>query len=179
MRPWVQTPVLSRNNKKQQHKILPLYLSSFTLFLCPPPSHWYPSPMGCLLALHFLKKTFLLTTSTIFFLFTFFIYCPLPNNTLPLVWPVLCSCPSLFRCLLVVQWNFCLGILSLDTLCLSQDNPLPLFFLALSPYLVLFNSFQVFPCCLNLIWMWCISLLLILQFHPSTFGQWHFVFMDE
>jgi hypothetical protein len=47
----------------------------------------------------------------------------------PLLWPAFYSSSSLFRCLSVDQWDFCLGIISLHTLCLSQCNPTPLYFL--------------------------------------------------
>jgi hypothetical protein len=85
--------------------------------------------------------TFLKSTSTTFTLFTFFIYCCPPTSALPLVWPVLCSCPSLFKYLFVVQWNFCLGVLPVNTLCWSQSNLLHCTFSPFPPEL-LFNSFQ-------------------------------------
>jgi hypothetical protein len=38
-------------------------------------------------------------------------YPPSPTSSLSLAWPVWHFCPSLFRCLFIVQWDFCLGIL--------------------------------------------------------------------
>jgi hypothetical protein len=61
---------------------------------------------------------------TIFTFFTSFLYPLLPISALPLAWPVFHSCPSLFRCLLVVQWDFCLGFIPVHALYLSQCNPL-------------------------------------------------------
>jgi hypothetical protein len=48
--------------------------------------------------------------------FTFFFY-PSPINTLYLVWPVLYSCPSLFRCLFSVQGDFCLEVIAVHAFC--------------------------------------------------------------
>jgi hypothetical protein len=73
------------------------------------------------------------STSTIFTIFTFFIYLSPLISALPLAWPVLYSCPSLFRCLFIVQWDFCLGILPISILRLSEYNSRPLYFLTLFP----------------------------------------------
>jgi hypothetical protein len=55
----------------------------------------------------------------------YFLLLPCPSiNSLSSVWPVFHSCPSLFRCLFIVQWDFCLGIVPVHALCLSQYNPL-------------------------------------------------------
>jgi hypothetical protein len=63
-----------------------------------------------------------------------------PTCAFPLSWPVLYSHTSWFRCLFVVQWKFCIGILPVNFLCLSQSPPL--LFLTLFPHPVLFNSLQ-------------------------------------
>jgi hypothetical protein len=54
-------------------------------------------------------------TWTIITFFTFFIYPPPPIRALLLVWPIY-SCPSLFRCLFIVQCDFCLSILPVNVL---------------------------------------------------------------
>jgi hypothetical protein len=61
------------------------------------------------------------STSTIFTFFTSFIYL---SFALSLVWSILHSCPPLFRCVFIVQWDFCLGISPVHALCLSQSNSL-------------------------------------------------------
>jgi hypothetical protein len=63
------------------------------------------------------------STSTIFTFLTSFFYPTPPISTLLLVWPAFHSYPSLFRCLFVLQWDFCLGIIPVHVLCLSQSNP--------------------------------------------------------
>jgi hypothetical protein len=45
-------------------------------------------------------------------------------GALLLAWPVFHSCLSLLRCLFVVQWDFCLGVIPAHGLYLSQCNPL-------------------------------------------------------
>jgi hypothetical protein len=66
--------------------------------------------------------------------FILFIYHPLPTITLPLTWPILHSYPSLFYCLVIVQWGFlCLGILRVNTLYFSQSNLLYYSSLSLPP----------------------------------------------
>jgi hypothetical protein len=47
----------------------------------------------------------------------------------------------LFRCLFIVQWDFCLAIVLVQALYLRQCNPSPWYFLALFPHPVLCNSF--------------------------------------
>jgi hypothetical protein len=42
---------------------------------------------------------------------------------LPLAWPVSHSCPSLFRVLLVVLWDVCLGVTPAHALCLGHCHP--------------------------------------------------------
>jgi hypothetical protein len=69
--------------------------------------------------------------------FTLFIYPPLPPSTVYITWSALHSCPSLFICLFVVQWNFCLGSLSVNILCLNWSKPLYLSSSPISPYLVI------------------------------------------
>jgi hypothetical protein len=39
------------------------------------------------------------------------------------VWPILRSCP-MFRCLFIVQCDFCLDIIPVNVLCISQSKPL-------------------------------------------------------
>jgi hypothetical protein len=78
----------------------------------------------------------------------FFIYFLFPTSDLPLTQPVLCSCPSLFRCLFIVQWEFCLSLLPVNITCLSQSSLPSLVFLTLFPHPVLFSSFQCVSLCL-------------------------------
>jgi hypothetical protein len=63
------------------------------------------------------------------------------------MWPVFHPCLSLFRWLFIGQWDFCLSIIPIHALCLSQCNPLPCTSLV-SPHPVLFNSFQCVVFCL-------------------------------
>jgi hypothetical protein len=76
-----------------------------------------------------------------------FLLLTLPHpKILPLSWPVFHSCPSLLRCLFIVQWDFCLGIIPVYVLCLSQSNHPPLHFLALvSLILCYWTVFGLFP----------------------------------
>jgi hypothetical protein len=57
--------------------------------------------------------------------FTSFLYSPSLVNALPLALSMTCFSfySSFFRCLFIVQWNFCLGIIPVYVLCLSQYNP--------------------------------------------------------
>jgi hypothetical protein len=67
-----------------------------------------------------------------------------PISDLPLVWPVFHSCLC-FRCLFIVQWDFCLGIIPVHALWVSQCKPLLLRFLALfldTEFLVTYLSSQ-------------------------------------
>jgi hypothetical protein len=89
-------------------------------------------------------------------LFTFFFYPSSPVPILPLAWPILHSCLSLFGCLFVVQWDFCLGIISVHVLCLSQSSHPPLHFLTLSPILYCLTVFIVAFLCLIATQMWFI-----------------------
>jgi hypothetical protein len=52
-------------------------------------------------------------------------------------------CPSLFRCLFIVQWNFCLGILPVCIVLKLIYTP-KLHFHTLFPHPMLFNSFHGF-----------------------------------
>jgi hypothetical protein len=90
------------------------------------------------------------STSTIFTFFPSFIYIPLPISALLLTWPVFHSCPSLFRCLSIVQWGFCFGILPVDVLCLSQSNPLHCNSSFFPPILCCSTVFRVSRCVLFL-----------------------------
>jgi hypothetical protein len=98
------------------------------------------------------------------------IHFPLGSSfTHPLAWPVLHPCPSLFKCLLIVRCEFCLGILPVNILCLSQSNSLHYFS---SPFpLTLYCStvFGVF-CCVLFLHRWDVfhyyPLSLILFFLP-------------
>jgi hypothetical protein len=86
-------------------------------------------------------------------IFTLLYSLHLPSTStfaLPLTWPLLHFRPSLCKCLLIFQWGFCLGILSVNTLCLNQSNPLHYTFSSFSLYPVLFNSFQCVLLCLVL-----------------------------
>jgi hypothetical protein len=84
------------------------------------------------------------------------------TSALLLAWPVLHSCPSLFKCLSVVQRSIRLCILLVDILCLSQCSTFPLFFLTFFPHPVLLTSFWCILLCLVPTQMWCVSLLFIL-----------------
>jgi hypothetical protein len=81
--------------------------------------------------------------SAIFIFFTFFIYFPPLIDTLYIACLVLHSCPSLFRFLFIVQWDFCLGILPVHALCLSQYNSPPLYFLTIFPLSCVVQWFPV------------------------------------
>jgi hypothetical protein len=63
----------------------------------------------------------------------YFIYPPSLISALPLLWPIVHSCPSLLSCLFIIQWDFCIDIIPIHALCLSQCNSPPLHFLILSP----------------------------------------------
>jgi hypothetical protein len=104
--------------------------------------------------------TVLIVTSTVFnvpysyfiesipTIFTFSFTLPLPLvPVLPLAWPVLSSCAPLFWCLFVVQWDFCLNILSVNILCLSQSNPVH-YSSPFSPILCCLTVFSMFSCVL-------------------------------
>jgi hypothetical protein len=82
------------------------------------------------------------STSPIFTIFISFFYLLLLVSAIPLVWPVFHSCPSLFR--FIVQWDFCLSIIPILALYLSQRKPPPLYFLVPFPHSVLCRSFQCF-----------------------------------
>jgi hypothetical protein len=84
----------------------------------------------------------------------FFIYPPLPTSV---TWAVLQSCP-LFKHLFIVQWEFCLGILSVNILCLGQSDPLPLLFLNFILLSSFVQQFLVVSLCLVPMQMWCILL---------------------
>jgi hypothetical protein len=70
--------------------------------------------------------------SPIFTFYIAFFYPSLPIGALSLQWPLFHSCPLLFR--FVGQWDFCLSIIPIHTLCLSQCYPQPLHFLTIFPY---------------------------------------------
>jgi hypothetical protein len=55
--------------------------------------------------------------------FTLFVYPPRLTSVLALTWPALRSCPLSFRCLFIVHWGFCLGILPVNILYLSHLAP--------------------------------------------------------
>jgi hypothetical protein len=74
----------------------------------------------------------------------FFIYASPPITALLLAWPILHFCPSLFRFLFMVQWNFYFDILPINVLCISQSDPFHCTSSPFFPYPVLFNSFQSF-----------------------------------
>jgi hypothetical protein len=96
--------------------------------------------------------------------FSLFIYPP-PSSDLLLAQPVLHSYPPLFKCLLVVQWEFCLGILPVNIFFYSQSNPPPLLFLTLPSHPVLLKNFSVSSSCSYI----CISVLftIFISFCPS------------
>jgi hypothetical protein len=61
-------------------------------------------------------------TSTIFTL-VYPLHLPSPlTSSLPLTWPIFQSCLSFFKCLIILQWGFCLGILPVNILHLKQSN---------------------------------------------------------
>jgi hypothetical protein len=64
-----------------------------------------------------------------------------PINVLPLTESVFHSCPSLFGCMFIIQWNFCFGIIPVHALCSSHCNLLHCTSSHFSPYPVLLNSF--------------------------------------
>jgi hypothetical protein len=101
--------------------------------------------------------------------FTLFIYPPAPISASPLTWPVLHSCPSLFKCLVFVQWGFCLGILLVNILCTNQSNPLHYSSCPPSPYLVLFSSFQCFL--VSCFYTRHILFFLLVSSNSPTFGN--------
>jgi hypothetical protein len=98
--------------------------------------------------------------------FTFCIYTLPSTSTLPLTLPALHSCPSLFRCWFIVQWEFCLGIFLVNILCLSHSSSLsppaaPLNILPHPfPSSLLFRGFQCVSLCLVSTQMPCVSLLI-------------------
>jgi hypothetical protein len=65
-----------------------------------------------------------------------------PTSALSLTWPVLHSCPSLFKCLSIVEWGFCLGISPVNILCLNQSDSLHCCSFCFSSDPILFTSFQ-------------------------------------
>jgi hypothetical protein len=78
--------------------------------------------------------------------FTFLIYPSSLAIIISLTWLVSHSCSSLFKCLLIVQWEFGLGILHVNMLCFNQSN---LVCYSSSPfphaqYFQFFNSLQCF-----------------------------------
>jgi hypothetical protein len=94
--------------------------------------------------------------------------CP-PLGALPLVWPGLHFCLSLFRSLFIVQWDFCLGILPVNVLSLSQSN-LPLLLPQPFPTILYCSSFQCVLLHLVPTQMWCFPLLftIFLSFFSSS-----------
>jgi hypothetical protein len=72
-----------------------------------------------------------------------------PISALPSAWPVSHSCPSLFRCRVILQWDFCLDIIPVLALCLSLTS-LHYTFLPLSPILCCSTVFSMFLCVLFL-----------------------------
>jgi hypothetical protein len=87
------------------------------------------------------------SSSTIFMFFTSFFYPPSVVCNFPLLWLIFHSRPSLFKCLFIFQWDFCLGIIPVHALCLSQCNPLHC---TSSPFPPILCCLTVFPCVLLL-----------------------------
>jgi hypothetical protein len=76
-----------------------------------------------------------------------FIYPHPPASTRPLIWTILRSYSLWFKCVFIAKWEFCLGILPVNVLCLNQSNPsttLP------HPTLYCSAVFSVFCCVLSL-----------------------------
>jgi hypothetical protein len=111
----------------------PLYFSTSVLFLW-----WFQQAKK--FYIHFCIES----TSTIFTLTSCF-YPPPPVSAL-LAWPFFHSCPSLFGCLFVGQWGFCLGFIPVNALCLSQCNPLHCTSWPFPFYLCCSTVFSVFHC---------------------------------
>jgi hypothetical protein len=136
--------------------------------LVHPSTILLPAPLLLLWLLQqvsmFHIHSYIENTSAIFTLFSLFIYPP-PSSDLLLAQPVLHSYPPLFKCLLVVQWEFCLGILPVNIFFYSQSNPPPLLFLTLPSHPVLLKNFSVSSSCSYI----CISVLftIFISFCPS------------
>jgi hypothetical protein len=107
------------------------------------------------------------SASAIFTFFTFFTYpaSPLVPSPYTLVLRCLGVC-------LLFSGGFCLGILPVHALCLSQSSPLHCTSSPFSSYLVLFSGFQWVSLCLVPTQMWCLSLLftVFLSFLSSSLG---------
>jgi hypothetical protein len=111
---------------------------------------------------------------------TLFIYPPPPDSTLPLTWPVLHSCPSLFQCLFIVLWWLCLCILPVSILCLNQSNSPYYSSSPFSPTLWCSTVSGVFVCVLllHICDIFCYSSLsFFLSFPPSTFGYMFCIYL--
>jgi hypothetical protein len=89
--------------------------------------------------------------------FTLFVYPPSLTSILPVTWPVLHSCPSLFKHLLIVRWDCSVGYLPISILYFIQFNPSVTLPYPFPPSH--FNHFQRVSLCLVHTQMWYISLL--------------------
>jgi hypothetical protein len=65
-------------------------------------------------------------------------------------------CPPMFRCLFIVQWDFCLSIIPVHALCLHQSKSPPLLFFTISPFFVV-EQFTVCFLCFIPIEMWYLT----------------------
>jgi hypothetical protein len=145
-------------------------------------SPFYLSPLLMVIStdLKILYSFLLESTSTIFTFFTSSFYFPCLVNALPLAWSVFHSCPSLFRSLFIVHWDFCLGTIPINTLCLSQCNPLHCTSSPFSPILCCLTVFSMFSRLVPT-HMWCTLLFftIFLSFfyysHGLLYQGMHFV----
>jgi hypothetical protein len=109
-------------------------------------------------------------------LFVFFICPPTPISALPLVWPILHSCPSLFRCPFIVHWGFLPWYFTLvNVLCLCQYNLPPPCFLTLSLLSRIVQQFSVVSCAYTgVIYFDIISYISFLLLQVLILGSfWH------